>query len=276
VDGIVLAAALASAVLHAAWNAMVKASGDPRTAMATQVIASGLFAAPMLLFLTIPSSAALPWLAGSAFFNLGAASALARGYAAGSFGLVYPAARATSPLLVVVLAAVLVGERPSAVGILGITLVSGGVALLTSDARSDHAGALGWALAAGTCIAAAALCDAQGLRASPSLLGYGFAASALNAAVMAGVRRHRGAPVMSVIHAYARVATVGVVLSTGSYLLILFVWSRAPIAVGTAVRDTSVVFAALIAWMLLKEPMRMRQVIAVLFAGLGVSVLRFS
>jgi hypothetical protein len=83
INGIVVAAALFSAFLHAAWNAAVKASRDPRSAMVAQVVASGLVALPILMFVPLPSRAALPWLCASATFNLITLLALLRGYAHG-------------------------------------------------------------------------------------------------------------------------------------------------------------------------------------------------
>ena len=110
IDSIVVGAALLSAFLHAAWNAAVKSSSDPRSAMAAQVVGSGLLSVPLLTLVPLPSQAALPWLCGAASLNLVVLIALLRGYAhGGGFGFVYPLARATSPLLVLFLASSLQG-----------------------------------------------------------------------------------------------------------------------------------------------------------------------
>ena len=83
IEGTVIAAALLSALLHAAWNAAVKASPDPRSAMAVQVVASGLIAVPLLMIVPLPSPAALPWLCASVAFNVLTILALVRGYEQG-------------------------------------------------------------------------------------------------------------------------------------------------------------------------------------------------
>jgi drug/metabolite transporter (DMT)-like permease len=139
IGSVVVGAALLSALLHAAWNAAVRASPDPRSAMAAQVVGSGLLSIPLLMLVPLPSAAALPWLCGSACLNLMMLIALLRGYAhGGGCGFVYPLARATSPLLVLFLASVLQGEAVGPFGIAGIALVSAGIALFAFGEGRQH------------------------------------------------------------------------------------------------------------------------------------------
>ena len=162
ISSIVVGAALMSACLHAAWNAAVKASPDPRSAMAAQVVGSGLLSVPLLMLVPLPSAAALPWLCGSACLNLITVIALLRGYAhGGGFGFVYPLARATSPLLVLFLASSLQGESIGPFGIAGIALVSGGIALFALGEGRHRPKALAYALLAGAFAAAYAVCSTR-------------------------------------------------------------------------------------------------------------------
>lgn len=220
----------------------------------------------------------MPWLAGSVLFNLLAMLALVRGYAhGGGFGLVYPLARATSPLLVTLLASALVGEHLGATGLAGVVLVSGGVALFAAGDGRRLPAALASALAAGAFSAAYAVCDAQGARLSPSMLGYGFVISVVNAVTFGGIHRLRsGIPIVGALRSNVWVATLGTAAAILSYLLILWVWTRAPVAVGAALRDTSVVFGALIAAIVLKEGMTRRRAAAVALVAAGAGVLRFA
>ena len=277
-DGEVVAAALLSALLHAGWNAAVKAAADPRGAMAAQVVASGLAAVPLLLLVPLPPPEALPWLAGPAVCNLLVTLSLVRGYAhGGGFAFVYPVARAVSPVLVTLFAELLLGERLSGAGYAGVGLVSAGVALFAGGRDERQPAALLYALAAGVFSAAYAICDAQGVRWSSSVAGYGFAVSALNGAVFASAYRLRGGgSVRRALAAHAGVATLGAAAATASYLLILWVWDRAPVAVGAALRDTSIVFAALIAVVVLKERLTRPRVVAVALVAAGAGCLRFA
>lgn len=276
-DGIVVAAALLSAALHAAWNAAVKAAPDPQAAMAAQVVASGIISVPALLLLPPPSAEALPWLAASTSFNLLAMLAMVRGYTSGGgFGLVYPITRATSPLLVTLIAAILFDEHLGPAGLAGVALVSAGVAMFAAGDARSHPAALLAALAAGAFSAAYAVCDAQGARLSPSTLGYGFAMSAVNAAMFGTVHRLRGGiPLLRALRRHIVLASLGSSGAMVSYLLILWVWSQAPVAVGAALRDTSVVFGAIIAAVVLKERVTPRRAVAIGLVAIGAAALRF-
>jgi drug/metabolite transporter (DMT)-like permease len=277
-DGTVVAAALLSALLHAAWNAAVKASPDPGAAMTAQVVGAGLLALPALAVLPLPGREALPWIAGSTLLNLLAVAATLRGYrAGGAFGLVYPVARSVSPLLVALMAAALLGDRPSPVGVAGIVAVSAGVALLATGADRGRPAVLLWSLAAGAASAAYAICDAQGARLSPSPLGYGCVMAAINAVAFGALHRARGhGPVAVAVRANPLVATLGAAVAMASYLLIIWVWTRAPIAVGAALRDTSVVFGALIGAVAFREPITPRRLVAIGLAAAGAGALRFA
>ena len=281
------AAALLSAFLHAAWNAAVKAHAAPREAMAAQMIGAALLAAVGLLFTGLPPPAAWPWVAVTVAASIASVSALLRAYRSGGFGTVYPVARAVGVLCVLGLAPLLFGE-PLAPGVVtGVLLVVGALLLLTWDARRSVAGAvpgqgltrraLAWTLVAGVMVAAGAMSDAQGVRqgagqgASP--LAYGFAVSVVNAAVMSWLIRDAGAP-WTVLARHARITLPVALASTASYVLILWVYTRAPVAPASALRDTSAVFAMLIAALWLKERFGPLRLAALAIAIGGVLLLR--
>jgi drug/metabolite transporter (DMT)-like permease len=275
-DPVVVAAALLSAFLHAAWNAAVKGSSDPRGAMAAQVVASGIIAAPLLAAVPLPGADVLPWLGASALFNLLAILTLLQGYSHGGFGFVYPLTRAVSPLLVTLLARILFGEKLSPTGIAGVILISAGVALFAAGRGQHRPAALAYALAAGAFSAAYAVCDAQGARLSPSVPGYAMAAMILNAVAYGAVHRLRGGSIGPALKANRGIAILGSGAAVLSYVLILWVWDRTPVAVGAALRDTSIVFGALIATAVLRERMTRVQIGAVIVVTLGACVLRFA
>ena len=245
--------------------------------MAAQVVGSGLLSIPLLTLVPLPSAAALPWLCGSATLNLVVLLALLRGYAhGGGFGFVYPLARATSPLLVLFLASFLQGEAVGPFGIAGIALVSGGIALFAFGEGRHRPKALAYALIAGAASAAYAVCDANGARHSASIMGYGLTASIVNACVFGTLHVVRNpVPLVQALRSHLRVATMGTSAALLSYILILWVWTQAPIAIGAALRDTSVVFAALIAaW--LGEGLNPRRAGAIALAAAGACLIRFA
>lgn len=275
-DALDVAAALASALLHAGWNAAVKASRDPPRAMTAQMLLSALLVLPGLLWSGLPPLAAWPWIVASTLLNVVTVTALLRGYELGGFGLVYPVVRAIAVVLVVPLVAVVAGGWPGPAAMGGIAIIALSLAALAWDTVRDRGvplQALGWILLAGVGAAGYILCDAQGVRTAGSPWAYGFVVSITNAAAMCWRQRRNGSPWMQLEGQWS-VAVPAAIASVASYLLILWVWGHAPIAPSAALRDTSAVFAILIAVVWLKEPFTRTRIVAVLLAAAAIPLLR--
>jgi drug/metabolite transporter (DMT)-like permease len=271
-----VAAALLSALLHAGWNAAVKANRHPAQAMMAQMVLGAILVAPLLLWTGLPALNAWPWIAGSALLNLLTVSALLHAYELGGFGIVYPVVRALAVLFVVPLAALVTGHLVGWGAFAGIAIIAVSLGVLAWDASRGHAlvlQAIGWAALAGLGTAAYILCDAQGVRASGSPLAYGFVASITNALAMCW-RQRRAGPVWPQLKGQWLYALPVAVASMVSYVLILWVWNHAPIAPAAALRDTSAVFAILIAVLWLREPLTRTRLAAVLLAAAAVPLLR--
>jgi len=208
--------------------------------------------------------------------NVVTVTALLRAYEFGGFGVVYPVVRAVSVLLVVPLAALLVGDRLGLGAVAGVGLIAAALALLAHSARSGREfgpRALAWTLITGLSTAAYIACDARGVRLAGSAWSYGFAVTITNAFAMGWRQRHVATP-WRLIRGNAAVAIPAAVAAVVSYLVILWVWTQAPIAPASALRDTSAVFAILIAALWLKEPFTPARWLAVLSAAVAVPLLR--
>lgn len=278
-----IAGSLVSAVLHAGWNAAVKVQPRPRDTMTAQMILAAAIGVPGLLWSGLPPAAAMPWLLASTSLNLVAVTGLLRAYALTGFGLAYPVVRALSVLMVVPLAALLSGERLSGFGLAGVALIAGALLLLALGNRGRDAvpaRAIAWIALTGIATAAYVMCDAQGVRRAGAPWGYGFTVSITNAVLMSCVQRfggdRTGGGPWRVIAAEWKVALPAAVASATSYLLILWVWTSAPIAPAAALRDTSAVFALVIAILWLKEPFTGLRLAAILLAALAVPLLRLA
>jgi drug/metabolite transporter (DMT)-like permease len=276
-------AALASAALHAGWNAAVKASPSPTRTMTAQMVGSALIVLPGLALTGLPARPAWIWIASSTALNLVTVTALLRAYALAGFGVVYPLVRALSVLLVVPLAAVIAGESLSPFGLIGVGLVAAALLVIAIDRRERDAvprKALGWTFAAGVATAAYVMCDAQGVRLAGSPLSYGFAVSITNAAAMLWKQSHAPSSdrkeVSPIAPRHVAAALPIAAAAVISYLLILWVWSTAPIAPASALRDTSAVFAILIAVLWLKEPFTRTRLLAILMSAAAVPLLRLA
>lgn len=269
-----LAASLLSALLHASWNAAVKAHAHPERAMTAQMVGAALLALPALAFTGPPEPAAWPWIAASTALNVIAVHTLLRAYAAGRFGVVYPLVRATQVLLVLPLAAVMAGEWPRPLAVGGVGLISGAVLLLAAGGRAGVPTAgWGWLALAAASGAGYVICDGLGVRASGSALAYGLVVTVTNAIGRLAMARGSGAPVRALL-AHGRAGLVLAAVSTASYLLILWVYAHAPIAPASALRDTSALWAALIAVVVLKERPQVTVLAATLLAVAGCALIR--
>ena len=275
-EPILVAAALASALLHAGWNAAIKASRNPTQTATGQMCFAGLIGVPGLYWTGLPAAEALPWIALSTLLNTVTVPAMLRAYALGGFGIVYPVIRAVAVMLIVPLAALFAGEQVGVFGLLGVAVIALSLLTLALDAaRAEGATlrALGWTLAAGLGTAAYVICDARGVRVSGSPWAYGIVTSLTNAAAML-LRQRRSLPSRAELPGVMAVAIPGGIASMTSYLLILWVFSLAPIAPAAALRDTSALFAIIIAALFLHERFTPLRIGAVLLAALAVPLLR--
>lgn len=271
-------AALTSAALHAIWNAVIKTSPDPRAAMTGQMVASALLGAPVLLWTGLPALQSWIWLCTATTINIVSITALLRAYAMAGFGMVYPLVRALSVLCVVPLATLLTGETLTTYGIVGVGMISTALVLLAIANRGVGAlppQAIGWIALSGACTALAVMAESQGVRRSGNALAYGCTSAATNAIAMLWWQGALGDALGVVKRQAARVVPAAA-LAMISYLLILWVWANAKVASGAALRDTSALFAILIAVLWLKEPITPLRIVAIIVAALAVPVLRFA
>ncbi len=275
-DGIIVLAALASAVLHASWNAAVKASPSAPRVMTAQMQAAAVLVLPILAWGGLPHALAWPWMLASTLLCVAAVATMLRAYEHGPFGAVYPLMRASSVLLVLPVASFLARESPALLGVAGVLLIAAAVGSLALGGEANRAfnrRAMTWTLLAAVCTAGYVVCDAQGVRRAGTPWSYGAGMSVLNAITWSLWQGRRG-------QAWSREWAVwawgmpAAVASVVSYLLILWAWTCAPIAPAAALRDTSAVFAALLSVLVLKEPLSRRVLVAVLLATLGAVLIR--
>jgi phosphonate utilization associated putative membrane protein len=273
----VVAAVLFGALLHASWNAMVKSSSDKALDTALIHVLGSVVALPLLLVVGLPNAAAWPYIAASLVIHIGYYIALTGAYKHGDLGLTYPLMRGTAPLLVALSASLTLGETLSPLSWAGVLGVSCGVlALGLSRHAMDSPRAVAFALSNAVVIAVYTVVDGLGVRQSGNALQYVAILFVLDGwpfGLM--VLRRRG---MSVAWPYARrrapLALVGASASLGSYGIALWAMTRAPVATVAALRETSVLFAALLGSWLLKEAFTVRRAVGTAAIVAGVMALR--
>jgi phosphonate utilization associated putative membrane protein len=273
----VVAAVLFGALLHASWNAMVKSSSDKALDTALIHVLGSVVALPLLLVVGLPNAASWPYIAASLVIHIGYYIALTGAYKHGDLGLTYPLMRGTAPLLVALSASLTLGETLSPLSWAGVLGVSCGVlALGLSRHAMDSPRAVAFALTNAVVIAVYTVVDGLGVRQSGNALQYVAILFVLDGwpfGLM--VLRRRG---MSVAWPYARrrapLALVGASASLGSYGIALWAMTRAPVATVAALRETSVLFAALLGSWLLKEAFTVRRAVGTAAIVAGVMALR--
>ncbi len=255
--GITLAV-LGAALLHAAWNAMLKGGRDTTLDMAIVVAASGLVVVPLLPFVPLPAPASWPYIGASLVIHIGYYTALVGTYRAGDLSHGYPLMRGVAPLLVAGFGAAVLGEFPGGWMWLGILLISGGVigiAFVGGASFLHNRRATAWALANAALIAAYTLVDGAGVRLAGSAVSYAawmfFLDGFPYVLIVAWLRRGE---LLSYARANWQRGLAGGAFSVVAYAIALWAMTRAPIAAVAALRETSVIFAAILGTWLLKEP----------------------
>jgi drug/metabolite transporter (DMT)-like permease len=267
-------AVLAAAVTHATWNAIAHGIKDQTLAFALIGVGGIVVAIPLVIVAAMPRPDCLPYLAGSVaihvFYNL----LLMRCYRYGEFGQVYPLARGISPLVVTILAAVFVHEHLALPQVGGVLVVSAGLATLVLAGRRPGRPAFIAAVGTGLTIAAYTTVDGVGVRLSASPVGYiGWLMllQSLCVPMFALVRRRD-----VVLKQPPRILLAGLAagaLSVLAYGLVLWAQTRGALAPIAALRETSVIFGAIIGALVFREPFGRTRIAATALVLAGIVLL---
>ena len=296
----IVAIVLVAALAHASWNALVKSDDDRLVTLGAANAVRFLLCIPIVLALPLPDRASWPYLVASSILHVGYYTFLISAYRFGDLSKVYPLARGLSPLIVAAGAYAFAGERLSPMALVGVAVACTGIASLSlgggaTPARSArvHAGALsgagdgaaqartdhrGVVFAAGTAvfIAAYTVTDAMGARLSGHAVSYVAWLSILDGLPMllvAGVLRRAGLAHHLAARAWKSVA--GGALQLTAYGLVVWSLALAPMAAVSALRETSVLFAAIIGVKLLGEPLGTHRITAAALVAAGIMLIEW-
>lgn len=271
-DWPILLLLLFAAGLHASWNALTKSSRDPLLTIWVLSMTGGGIAACLLPFVDFPRREAIPYLVCSVFVHYGYMLLLAFAYRKGDLSQVYPISRGMAPMLVAGLAATFAGEPLGARGMAGVLLVTASIASLALarggalDVRSIVA-----ALLIGVTIGGYSYIDARGVRASANPYDFILWSFVLDAIpISLTVWLWHGARVREFLRARMWRSIGGGVMATLAYGLVLWAMSRTTMASVSAIRESSVVIAALIGTRLLGEPFGRERIAASCGVAIGI------
>lgn len=274
----VFLAVLLAAFLHAGWNAVVKGGADKLAGMAGMSIGHALPGAIAVVILPLPAPEAWPWIALSVALHFGYQVFLLNAYRLGDLSHVYPLARGSAPLIVTLVSVAALGATLSGMEVVAVVVIAAGILSIgLARAGAAEPGAVVAALTTGGFIAAYSLADGLGARASGSAVAY-FGWIALLGAVPFAVYTEMRRP--GLVRRLPRVAPAafwgGGWASFAAYAIVVWAFTQAPLALVTALRETSIVFAVLIGAVVLREPVDAWRIGSTFVTLCGVALMRLA
>jgi drug/metabolite transporter (DMT)-like permease len=268
---------LFAALLHASWNAIVKASGDKMYAAISVSGSAAVIALLLLPFAPQPTLASAPYLLLSSALQVVYTVLVAKTYQVSDMSQTYPLMRGTAPLLVAIVSVAFLGDRLSPLAWAGIGVICLAILAMAYNGRASSRRGVVLALINACFIAGYTLVDGTGVRLSGSALGYTLWSFLMNGScllVWATIARRR--EVSRYLRQHWHKGLLGGVSTMGSYGLALWAMTQAPLAVVAALRETSILFGALIAFVLLKERVIPLRIAAACGIAAGAILLRLS
>jgi drug/metabolite transporter (DMT)-like permease len=278
-ENFVFLAVLFAAACHAGWNALIKVGLDPLSTTTLISIGSGIVALAFSPLVGLPAWAAWPWLIASVAIHLVYFASLIETYRTGDLGQVYPIARGAAPLMTATVTTLFVGETLSVIGWAGILALVAGVLLLSARGGRELAQvdrrAIGFAFFTALTVCAYSVVDGIGGRLSENPNAYSAWLFVGIAVVMLPYALYRdGRDVLPAMRQYWQRGIAGGALQFLSYGIAIWAMTAAPIAVVATLRETSVLFGAVIAVVVLKEPLRAVRIFAACLIVCGLIMIR--
>jgi drug/metabolite transporter (DMT)-like permease len=272
----VLLAVLGAAVLHAAWNAMAHGVPDRLGGFALLALSSGAVALVTIAVTGLPPARAWPYIVASLLLHVVYYAGLVVSYNLGQFSQAYPLARGTSPWVVAVVAIVFLHQHLVPLELAGVLLISAGlIALVFIGGRPtrSQSPALMAAFGTGLLIAAYTVVDGIAVRKVPlaSYMGWTFALQ--NVILILFVLWRRGLSFLRVEKRYLYAGLGGGVVSLAAYGLVLWAQTRGALAAIAALRETSIIFGALIGAVFFGERFGPKRAIAAAVVVTGITLI---
>ena len=274
----VLSLVLFSALMHAGWNLYLKQSGDRLVTISTMHLVSGMIGMVAVLFLLLPHVESWPYIFASVVLHLGYHLFLVKAYVYGDLGQVYPIARGTSPLLLGFVSVFWIGEELTFQSIIAIILITLGIFSLMFRGKmllKHSTRPIIYALATGSFIAAYTLADGLGVRLSGNAASYVLWLTAFECWPLLAITVFlRKGAVFSSMRQNWKYAVPGGILSVSAYGIVVWAMQNSPIALVSALRESSVVIAALMGIWILGEEKSVRHLLSVTMVAAGVILTR--
>ncbi|MDG2269479.1 MAG: DMT family transporter [Alphaproteobacteria bacterium] len=271
---------LVAALLHATWNAVVKGGADKHLGMTAVVLGHIPISIVALLFAPLPDFASWPYFLAGMVLHIGYQLFLLNSYRIGDLTQVYPIARGTAPILVALVSVFILGVTLSPSQLLPVLMIAIGIMSLSlvrqrDGLRNPRAAAL--AFVTGCFIAGYSLNDGLGAREAGTAIGFYTWLSLVNAVLFALIMRITKPGLLTRVPTEGRRAfLLGGPASFAAYALVVWAFTQAPIALVTALRETSIIVALIIGVFFLKERLDLAKVASTAITLTGAILLRFA
>ncbi len=274
----VFAIVLFAAALHASWNAIVKGGGDTLLTTVLVTTSAALIGAITLPALRQPEAASWPFILASSLFQVAYFALLARTYQVADMSQTYPVMRGTAPLLVAIVSVLVLGAQLTSTMWVGVAIICLGILGMAVRKRGENRNGVALALVNAVVIAAYTLIDGLGVRRSGAPAAYTLWIFLISGVPLAAwALRMRGrATLAQYVGRNWHLGLIGGAGSLASYGLALWAMTVAPIAVVAALRETSIVFGAVISGWVLKEHVGWARFAAACTIAAGAAVLRLA
>jgi drug/metabolite transporter (DMT)-like permease len=274
----VLGLVLFAAVLHAGWNAIAKHIPSRLATSMTMGLTYLVGGAVGLLALAVPARPSWPYLAVSACLQTAYLILLTSSYRHGDFSQLYPLARGLAVVQVSIVSVAVLGERLSTVQLVGVAVIAGALIGLTfAGARQGSRRGIGLAVLTAVCIAAYTLVDGLGVRRSGAPLGYAAALFALQGVTLpltcVGLAPDR-TRLLEELRSHWRLGCLGGLMSLVAYAIVVWAQNQVPLALVSALRETSVLLAGVLGWLLFHERLSPVRTLLTIAAVGGVAALQ--
>ncbi len=270
---------LTAAAMHAGWNAIAKTGSDPFISISLIGIFGGFATMMLIPFIPAPPGELWPWIVASALVHAGYKLFLIQAYKAGDLSQVYPLARGTAPLIVTIVSILFLDEVLGGFQIFGVVVLVSGIWLMgvRGSATLGHLDgrAVFFAIATSLFIAAYTIIDGLAGRIAPTVLSFLVYMTTIDAILLSIVFISvRGTSGLRQIAPFWRQGLIGGIMSNTAFALSIWAMKSAPIALVAALRETSIIFAVLIARVVLKEKMTGWRIAAALLIATGIIFMR--
>jgi|TARA_B100000959_G_scaffold140536_1_gene147631 drug/metabolite transporter (DMT)-like permease len=267
-----------AAILHAVWNGMVKNFGDKVISVSAIVFGHVPMAIVVMLFLPLPTLESVPYIILSAIIHQGYQYNLISAYKVGDLTKVYPIARGTGPIVATIISIIFLGLLITKFQALSVVLICFGIIILGmfSESSTKNNKAVIYSLATGFFIGMYSLADGHGARISLSPLSFLGWSFILNAIIFPFVLKYMGySNIFSRVMKEAKlIFWIGGTLSYIVYGIVVWSFTKAPIPLVAALRESSIVFSILIGFFFLKERITFIKVLSILVIFVGVVLLK--